>query len=160
MLTFLRKLLRPVPAAMIAVLFAGSVYATSVAQITTPVPAADVQGFLNTLIGSMNTAFGFNTTASCTGTTTSTCQGNRVFVSITGLTTAAVGVSSAAMVVTDASVTLVSTVVCAVEGYGGTGVPIDTIITPAAGTFSFTITNVAGSGALSATVVSHCVVFN
>lgn len=154
------KLLRSIPGALLAILLvAAPALAINVAQITTPVPAADVQGVLNQLIGSMNTAFGWNTTSACSGTTTATCQGNRVTVSITGLTTAAAGVSSAAMTVTDAFATAASTIKCSVNGYAGTGNPIDSLIIPAAGSFSFVITNVANSGVLNATVVSVCEIY-
>ncbi len=162
MSNFFRRLLRPVPASVIAVALLGlpAAWAINVAQITTPVPAADIQGVLNQLIGSMNTAFGWNTTSSCSGTTTATCQGNRVTVSITGLTTAAAGVESAAMTVTDAAAVAASTIKCQVNGYAGTGVPTATRVIPAAGTFSFTITNVAMAAALNATVVTVCEVYN
>lgn len=98
--------------------------------------------------------------AACSGTTTATCQGQRFVVSITGLTTAPVGVTSAAMVVTNASVVSSSSmVVCQVNGYGGTGVPIASTVTPGTGSLSLTITNVAGSGSLNATVPVACFVF-
>lgn len=97
----------------------------------------------------------------CTGTTTSTCTGARVVVSVTGLTTAAAGASSAAMTVTDTAVLSVnSQVLCNVNVYAGTGVPIATTIIPGTGQFSFTITNVAATGALNATVPVACVVYN
>lgn len=98
--------------------------------------------------------------ATCTGTTTATCQGQRFIVSITGLTTAAAGVESAAMTVTNASVvSAASIVICNVNIYAGTGDPIATRVTPGTGTVSVTVTNVAGSGSLNATVPVACVVF-
>jgi hypothetical protein len=96
----------------------------------------------------------------CTGTTTATCQGTRINVSVTGLTTADAGVVSAAMTVTDASVTAASQIYCNVIGYAGTGVPYDAVITPGAGSFTFVIQNNSASAALNATVVSACLVSN
>jgi hypothetical protein len=101
------------------------------------------------------------TLVTASGTTTSTATGTRLTVSVTGLTTAAAGTTSAAMTVTDTAVVGTNSIVlCAVNGYGGTGVPIATTITPAAGSFSFTITNVAATGSLNATVPVSCLVFN
>lgn len=98
--------------------------------------------------------------ATCSGTTTATCQGQRFVASVTGLTTAAAGTTSAAMTVTNASVVSSSYVVhCQVNGYAGTGVPLVSTIIPGTGQVSFTITNVAGSGSLNATVPVACVVF-
>ncbi len=97
------------------------------------------------------------TVATCSGTTTSACAGQRFISSITGLTTAA-GAESAAMTVTNASVVAsTSTVLCNVNIYAGTGVPIVARITPGTGTVSFVITNV-GSAGLNATVPVHCLV--
>lgn len=98
--------------------------------------------------------------ATCTGTTTATCQGQRFIVSITGLTTAAAGTESAAMTVTNASVVAATSIVhCQVNIYAGTGNPIATRVTPGTGSVSMTVTNVAGSGSLNATVPVACVVF-
>lgn len=98
--------------------------------------------------------------ATCTGTTTATCQGQRFIVSITGLTTAAAGVESAAMTVTNASVVSAASIVhCQVNIYAGTGDPVATRVTPGTGTVSVTVTNVAASGSLNATVPIACVVF-
>lgn len=97
--------------------------------------------------------------ATCSGTTTATCQGQRFIASVTGLTTAAAGTESAAMTVTNASVaSSAMTVLCSVNIYAGTGNPIVTRITPGTGSVSFTITNVAGSGSLNATVPVACTV--
>lgn len=115
----------------------------------------------NAVVASVNTSMpAAQTLVACTGTTTSTCQGTRINVSITGLTTADAGAVSAAMTVTDASVTAASQIICNVIGYAGTGVPYDAIITPAAGSFSFVIQNNSASAALNATVISACLVFN
>lgn len=100
-----------------------------------------------------------NYTTLCTGTTTSTCQGLRVLVSITGLTTAATAVS-ATMTVTDASVTAASQVSCQVIGYSGTGIPNSVNVVAAAGSFSYAIQNSAASAALNATVPAICLVYN
>lgn len=98
--------------------------------------------------------------ATCSGTTTATCQGQRFIVSITGLTTAAAGVESAAMTVTNASVVSAASIVhCQVNIYAGTGDPVATRVTPGTGSVSVTVTNVAGSGSLNATVPIGCVVF-
>lgn len=100
------------------------------------------------------------TRATCSGTTTATCQGQRFTASVTGLTTAAAGVSATAMTVTNASVvSSASIVVCNVNGYSGTGQPIATNVTPGTGSVSFQVTNVASSGSLNATVPVACVVF-
>lgn len=59
-MNFLRRLLRPVPASIIAVLTATAVWAASanVALLTGPQPAADLLSILNGLIQSNNTAYG------------------------------------------------------------------------------------------------------
>lgn len=99
------------------------------------------------------------TIATCSGTTTATCQGQRFVASVTGLTTAAAGIESAAMTVTNASVISSSAIViCQVNGYAGTGVPIASRVIPGTGSVSFTITNVANSAALNATVAVACYV--
>jgi hypothetical protein len=102
----------------------------------------------------------FSYLGACTGTTTSTCLGTRVNVSVTGLTTAASGVS-AAMTVTDTSIVASSQVICSSNAYAGTtGDPIITNIVPGAGQFTFTVRNVATSGALNGTVTAACLVLN
>ncbi len=116
-------------------------------------------GVTMTTKGSGRVILGAITT--CSGTTTATCADAQRFVaSVTGLTTAAGGVSATAMTVT-ASAVLSSAVpvVCAVNGYSGTGQPIVTNITPGTGQVSFQITNIASSGSLNATVPVACVVF-
>lgn len=100
------------------------------------------------------------TSTTCSGTTTATCSAQRFVVSITGLTTAAAGTTSAAMTVTNTFVASSATRVnCSVNGYAGTGVPIATTIIPGTGSVSLTITNVAASGALNATVPVACLVY-
>jgi hypothetical protein len=115
----------------------------------------------NALINSINTNQPeSNYISFCSGTTTATCQGLRLSVSITGLTTAAGGNVSAAMTVTDTSVTAASQIFCLVNGYSGTGQPLPTNIVPAAGSFTVSVLNGAASGALSATVPIQCLVLN
>ena len=80
-------------------------------------------------------------------------------VSITGLTTAA-STLSAAMTVTNANVvSSASTVMCQVNLYGGTGVPIAVNVTPGTGSVALNIQNVSTGAALNATVPIACVVF-
>lgn len=96
-------------------------------------------------------------TTTCTGTTTATCNAQRFTVSITGLTTAAGGTTSAAMVVANTSVASSAIhVVCQVNGYSGTGQPVATAVVPGTNQVSVSITNVAGSGSLNATVPVFC----
>lgn len=106
-----------------------------------------------------NVKLGTSSVSTCSGTTTATCQGQRFVVSITGLTTAA-STLSAAMTVTNANVVSnASTVMCQVNLYGGTGVPIAVNVTPGTGTVALNIQNVATAAALNATVPVACVVF-
>ena len=109
--------------------------------------------------GSGVVRLGSSAVATCSGTTTATCQGQRVVVSVTGLSTAA-GAESAAMVVTDAVAVSASSIVqCQVNGYSGTGKPLIYNVTAGTGSFQFTVLNVAVSGSLNATVPVACVVF-
>lgn len=97
--------------------------------------------------------------ATCTGTTTATCAGQRMVVSVTGLTTAA-STAAAAMTVTATSVaSSASIVMCQPNGYAGTGLPVITTLTPGTGSFSFVIQNVSTGAALNATVPVACFVF-
>ena len=76
-----------------------------------------------------------------------------------GWMTAAAGNESAAMTVTNTNVVAATTeVICNVNIYAGTGNPVVTRVTPGVGTVSMTITNVAASGSLNATVPIACVV--
>lgn len=101
------------------------------------------------------TVLGGSTT--CTGTTTATCNAQRFTVSITGLTTTAGGNTSAAMVVSNTSVASSSVhVICQVNGYSGTGQPIATAVVPGTNQVSVSVTNVAASGSLNATVPIFC----
>lgn len=124
---------------------------------------AYIQGaFGNTTItGSLNvTGFAtFGSVVTCSGTTTATCDGQRFTVSVTGLTTAAGGTTSAAMVVTNSAVAgATSQVLCNVNGYSGTGQPIVTAIVPGTSQVSVSVTNVAASDSLNATVPISCFV--
>lgn len=133
-------------------------FAAPLAYINTPMDT--INAGLNTVIQEINT--GLPSTAystSCTGTTTATCQGLRLNISVTGLTTAA-GVTAAAMTVTDASVTAASQIFCQPNLYAGTGNPTDVNVIPAAGSFTFQVQNTHASAALNATVVNVCFVYN
>ncbi len=130
-------------------------------------PAAYVTGPTGTYTEAVNDAIanvnavlpGSQTTATCTGTTTATCQGIRIAASYTGLTTAA-GVTSTAQTVTNASVSASSQIFCQVNGYAGTGNPVALNIVPGAGSFTYQIENTHASAALNATVVTVCTVNN
>jgi hypothetical protein len=99
------------------------------------------------------------TIATCSGTTTATCNGQRFVVSVTGLTTTA-GSESAAMVVTNSSVASSAVPVhCQVNGYSGTGKPLIYNVTAGTNSVTFTVLNVATSGNLNATVPVACVAF-
>jgi len=115
---------------------------------------------VNTAVASINAAQApAASLVTASGTTTSTAQGLRVTISVTGLSTAA-STLSAAMTVTDASVAANSQVICNTNGYAGTGVPVVVNIVPAAGSFAFNIQNVSTGAALNATVTAACLVFN
>lgn len=137
-----------------------------VAALASPLPYINtpmdtINAGLNTVTQNINNNLApAASLVTASGTTTSTATGVRLQISITGLTTAAAGTTSATMTVTDTSVTAASQILCNVNLYAGTGVPITTNIIPGAGSFTFTITNVAASGSLNATVVSSCLVFN
>jgi hypothetical protein len=152
------KLFRGLLAALL-MLAAAPAFASPLAYYNQPLDTPNSAA--NAVITSINA--GISSAAplvTASGTTTSTATGTRLQISVTGLTTAAAGTTSAAMTVTDTSVALASLILCSVNIYAGTGVPIPTNIIPAAGSFSFTITNVAGSGSLNATVPVSCMVFN
>jgi hypothetical protein len=128
--------------------------------VTALATGTDTNVALNLLTkGSGNVKLGIATAATCSGTTTATCQGQRFTVTITGLTTAA-STLSAAMTVTDANV-LASTnqVMCQTQGYAGTGIPVAVNIVPGTGSVAFNIQNVSTGAALNANVVVACVVF-
>lgn len=142
-----------------ALLICGPAFAAPAAYVTQP--TGTYTEAVNDAIANVNAALpSAQSVVSCTGTTTSTCQGTNIQVSITGLTTADAGVVSAAMTVTDASVTAGSAVFCQVMGYAGTGVPYDAVVIPGAGSFTFVIQNNSASAALNATVVSRCMIYN
>lgn len=124
------------------------------------VPFDTMNATVNTAVSSLNAGYPeFVYPTTCTGTTTSTCQGLRVVVSITSLATAA-GVTSATMTVTDASVTAASQINCFVSNYTGAGNPLAVDVLAAAGTFTYAIENTHASAALNATVPTACFVYN
>jgi hypothetical protein len=98
---------------------------------------------------------------SASGTTTASVSGLKGVITVTGLTTAP-GTTSAQMVVTDTNFVNASSygVSCQVQKYTGTGAPIITNPTWAAGTFSFYVTNIDGSAALNANVPVWCEIDN
>ena len=125
-------------------------------------PLDTVQATVNSAITNLNNSGSLPSLSNevdCTGTTTATCQGPKIAVSITGLTTAA-GVTSATATVTDATVTAVSYVNCFVNSYAGTGNPMPVNVVPGAGSFTFAVQNTHASAALNATVVVHCMIYN
>lgn len=145
-------------AAALLVLLAPAAYASPIAYVTGPNDVPNVmvnQAILNI---NSNLAQAQQLTA-CSGTTTATCIGLRTNVSITGLITAA-STLSATMTVTDTSVTASSQIICAVNGYAGTGIPVAVNIVPGAGSFTFAIQNVSTGAALNATVTTACQIQN
>ena len=146
-------------AAALALSFIASTAIAAPLPAYNPAPFEAVGAQFQDLYGAVNAQAQSATLTTCTGTTTATCQGLRLAISTTGLTTAA-GVVSANVTGTDASVAATSQVICSVNGYAGTGVPGDVLIVPGAGSFTFAIQNTDGAAALNATVVSKCVVFN
>lgn len=123
-----------------------------------PNGATLAQSTLTTLSGWIAQNLGGTSGVTCSGTTTATCNGTAFTVSITGLTTAA-GASSAAMVVTNSNVTSSRPVICQPQGYAGGGTPVAVAVTPGSSQVSLKIANVAGTGALDATVAIFCQVF-
>lgn len=137
-------------------------HVTVTGQTTGVAPSIAAAGETNldlSLLGAGTGHVTLGATTTCSGTTTATCSAQRFVVSITGLTTAAAGNTSAAMTVTNTRVVSASVnVICSVNGYSGTGVPIVTNITPGTGSVSMTVTNIAASGSLNATVPIACLV--
>lgn len=123
-------------------------------------PMDTPQALVNSLVTSINAVqpeAGY--IVFCSGTTTATCTGIRLQVSVTGLTTAA-GVTSATMTVTDTAVTAASQINCFTSNYGGAGNPLAVDVLAAAGSFSFAVQNTHASAALNATVPVACYVYN
>lgn len=147
-------------AAVLPLAAAAPVQAAPIAYSTLNVAADSPQAIPIALLAAINaSAPAYATTATCSGTTTATCTGLKVQVSVTGLTTAA-GVTSATMTVTDTSATASSFIFCQANGYAGTGNPNAVNVVPAAGTFTFGIQNSHASAALNATVPVSCMVYN
>lgn len=147
-------------AGLLALLFAipSLALAAPIPYVNTPMDT--VQATVNAGLLSVNAGFpSTQPTVACSGTTTATCQGLRIVVSITSLTTAA-GVTSATMTVTDASVVATSQIFCETNGYGGTGNPNAVNVVPGAGSFTYAIQNSHASAALNATVPTVCFVYN
>lgn len=145
-------------AALVALVFTPAL-AAPLPFVNTPMDTP--QALVNTVVTSLNNNL-IDTAipVSASGTTTATATGRRVNISVTGLTTAAAGTTSAAMVVTNTAVTAASQAWCQVNDYAGGGAPIVTGVLTAANTLTFAITNVAASGALDATVPVACFVLN
>jgi hypothetical protein len=134
--------------------------AAPIAYSTVNIPADTPQTLPIALIAAINSSGpAFASVVTCTGTTTSTCQGLKIVTSYSGLTTAA-GVTSAAQTVTNASVAATSLVFCQSMGYGGTGNPVVVNVIPGAGSFTYLIENTHASAALNATVPVACMVYN
>jgi len=146
-------------------LLAALLFAASQPAIAAPVPyvtapTGTYTEAVNDAIQNVNGVLPFaQPTASCTGTTAQTCNGVRIAVSVTGLTTAH-GALAAANTVTDSSVSASSQVFCQVMGYAGTGSPIAVNVVPGAGSFVMQIQNNDPSAALNATVITDCMVYN
>lgn len=140
-------------------LIAAQAFASPLAAVNTPFDT--MQATVNSgVIAPLNAGYPpFSPSVACSGTTTATCTGIRLVVSVTGLTTAA-GVTSATMTVTDTLVTASSSIFCQANGYGGTGNPMPVVIVPGAGSFTFAIENTHASSALNATVPVSCFVYN
>ena len=146
-------------------LLAAFLFAVSTPAFAAPLPYNNnpldtIQGAINTTVASFNSSYPEAAyITACSGTTTATCQGTRLNISVTGLTTAH-GALASAMTVTDASVTASSQIICQPQLYAGTGTPIDVNVIPGAGSFTFQVQNNDPSAALNATVVSACLVYN
>ena len=160
----MNRLLRSASAAL--ALLAASLFALApVVALAAPLPYINApfdtpNAVVNAAVSNINaTSPPNNYTVACSGTTTATCTGIRVLVSITGLTTAA-GVTSATMTVTDTSVAVSSQINCFVSNYTGAGNPLAVDVLAAAGSFSYAIENTHASAALNATVPTACYVYN
>jgi len=154
----MKRILSAIASFALAACFAAPAFAGPLAYINTPMDT--INAGLNTVISEYNAAApSAQYVTSCTGTTAPTCQGVRLDISWTGLTTAA-GVTSAAATVTDASVTATSMIICQPNSYGGTGNPNAVNIVPGAGSFTYQIQNSHASAALNATVVTACIIYN
>lgn len=139
---------------------AGKAAAAPLSYSAVNIPIDTPQALAGAVIGAINSNLAEAAPlVTASGTTTATAQGLRVTVSITGLSTAA-STLSATMTVTNASVTAVSQVLCSVNGYSGTGVPVVVNVVPEAGDFKMAIQNVSTGAALNATVPVACAVLN
>jgi hypothetical protein len=144
--------------AAFSLLWAAPVFASPIAYVTGSNDVPNVM--VNQAILNINSNLaGAQQLTACSGTTTATCLGLRTNVSITGLSTAA-STLSATMTVTDTSVTASSQLLCVVNGYAGTGIPVAVNLVAGAGSFTFAIQNVSTGAALNATVVTDCQIQN
>ncbi len=147
--------------ALVLATFAVASHAAPLAYINTPfdTPNAPVNALIQQLNGGGAPLFSYLST--CSGTTTATCPGTKVTVTVTGLTTAAAGVSAAFNVV-NAQVTAASQIQCQVNNYAGTtGIPsVVNIQETAFSSFTFQIQNTAASGALNGNVPVACQILN
>lgn len=135
-------------------------FAAPVPYLTGPLdtPRIDINNVIASINSGQAPAAYLQTYSGATPIST-TINGLRMTVTITGLTTAA-STLSAAQTITDASVTAASQVLCSTQLYAGTGVPVVANVVPAAGSFTFQIQNVSTGAALNANVVVACMVFN
>ena len=141
-----------------ASLLASAAFAGPVAYVNSPFSTP--QELANAVISNINAGqTGAASLVTASGTTTATASSLRAQISITGLVTAA-STLSATMTVTNTLVAASSLVICQVNGYAGTGVPIAVNVVPAAGSFTMAIQNVATAAALNATVPVSCLVFS
>jgi hypothetical protein len=156
----IRKIFVSLAAFAAAVALPLAVAASPISYSTVNVPLDSPQALAASVITAVNSSSpAYAYTATCSGTTTATCTGSRIVVTVTGLTTAA-GVTSAAMAVTDTSVTASSIVFCQGLGYGGTGNPMPVVVVPTASTITFKVQNTHASAALNADVPVACFVYN
>jgi hypothetical protein len=150
---------------IIGLLAALLTFAAPVLALAAPVPyvtqaTGTYQEAVNDAIANVNGVLpASQPTVSCTGTTTQTCNGIRIAVSVTSLTTAH-GALATANTVTDSSVSASSQIFCQVMGYAGTGTPIVVNVVPGTGSFVMQIQNNDPSAALNATVTTICFVYN
>ncbi len=93
----------------------------------------------------------------CSGATPVTCNGTRIIVSLTGLTTAA-STTSAVQTVNDASVNASSVANCSAGA--GAGSPILNNLTEGAGTLTFAVRNTDTAVALTSPLTIQCLIFN
>jgi len=152
----MKRLLASV-AAIGLLLSASLAYAAPLPYPTAPMDT--VQAAANAVVTTINTNLAPAQTLNvCSGGTPVTCQGLRINLSITGLTTAA-STLSAAQTITDASVVATSQITCSGAG-SSTGAPVIVNVTPAAGSFTLQVQNTATAAALTSPLTTNCIIFN